>query len=75
MLSLISTKCYTYNKDGEHVVRHFTNDGTMTNANDTSDRDADHNWSWIDYWRAMTGIMDEPLHCSSCGDINRRLAA
>lgn len=57
----------TYNKDGKHKVRHFTNNGTMTNANNTSDRDADHNWSWIDYWRAMTGIMDEPLHCSSCG--------
>lgn len=57
----------TYNKDGKHVVRHFTNNGTMTNANNTSDRDADHNWSWIDYWRAMTGIVDEPLHCSSCG--------
>lgn len=57
----------TYNKDGKHIVRHFTSDGTMSNANNTSDRDADKGVSWIDYWRAMTGHFENPLHCSSCG--------
>lgn len=57
----------TYNKGGLHVVRHFVNDGVMTNANNTSDRDADKNVSWIDYWRAMTGNYSERLNCSSCG--------
>lgn len=57
----------TYNKEGIHKTRHFVNDGTMTNANKTGDRDADKGFSWIAYWRAMTGINDEPLLCSSCG--------
>lgn len=57
----------TYNKDGKHQVLQTKMNGTMTNANDTSDRDADHNWPWIDYWRAMTGHYENPLHCSSCG--------
>ena len=57
----------TYNKDGLHKVRHFANDGEMTNANNTSDRDADKNVSWINYWRAMTGNHTDPLYCSSCG--------
>lgn len=57
----------TYNKDGLHVVRHFVNDGVMTNAKNTSDRDADKNVSWIDYWKAMTEHHEDPLHCSSCG--------
>lgn len=57
----------TYNKDGLHVVRHFVENGNMTNANKTSDREADKNVSWIDYWRAMTGNHSDPLYCSSCG--------
>lgn len=56
----------TYNNEGKHVVRHFVKDGTMTNANNTSDRDADHNWPWIDYWRAMTEHYETTLHYSSC---------
>ena len=37
----------TYNKDGLHKLRHFANDGKMTNANKTSDRDADKKGSII----------------------------
>ena len=57
----------TYNKKGLHVPLHFFKDGVMTNANNTSDRDADKNVSWINYWRAMTGNHTDPLYCSSCG--------
>lgn len=31
----------TYNKDGLNIVRHFVDNGNMTNANNTSDREAD----------------------------------
>lgn len=37
----------TYNKDGLHKVLHIANDGEMTNANNTSDRDADKKGSII----------------------------
>ena len=37
----------TYNKDGLHKVLHIPNDGEMTNANNTSDRDADKKGSII----------------------------
>ena len=57
----------TYNEKGLHVPLHFLKDGVMTNANNTSDRDADKNESWINYWRAKTGNHSDPLYCSSCG--------
>lgn len=57
----------TYNKDRLHKVCHFNSDGEIFNANNTSDREADKGVTWIEYWRAMTGLFENPLHCSSCG--------
>lgn len=33
----------------------------------TSEREAEGEMSWIDYWRAMTGKYESPLSCASCG--------
>lgn len=57
----------TYNKDNIHKVLRFVEDGEVSNANKTGDREADNGVSWIDYWRAMTDCHDDPLYCSSCG--------
>ena len=39
----------------------------MANAKNTSDREVNYGISWINYWRAMTSIFDNLLHCLSCG--------
>ena len=44
-------------------------DITLKNCNATSERSAEKGWSWIDYWRAMTGNHDSRLFCSSCGQV------
>lgn len=44
-------------------------DTTLKNCSGTSDRSADKGWSWIDYWRAMTGNHESRLFCSSCGQV------
>lgn len=44
-------------------------DTSSRNCNNTSERVADNDFSWIDYWRAMTGISDTRLFCSSCGKV------
>lgn len=44
-------------------------DITLKNCEATSERAAEKGWSWIDYWRAMTGNHDSRLFCSSCGQV------
>lgn len=42
-------------------------DSMLQNAEDTSGRNAPKGFSWIDYWRAMSGNHKSVLECSSCG--------
>ena len=44
-------------------------DTTLMNCKDTCNRTAEQGWSWIDYWRAMTGNHESRLFCSSCGQV------
>ena len=44
-------------------------DTILRNSDDTSGMRAYGGSSWIDYWRAMTGIHDTQLQCSSCGKV------
>lgn len=39
----------------------------LQNGNNTSERKAPKGYSWIDYWRAMSGNHSSRLECSSCG--------
>lgn len=40
----------------------------LKNANGTSDSKAYDGWTWIEYWRAMTGNTSTRLTCCSCGE-------
>ena len=42
-------------------------DLTKKNCGNTGNRTAPKGWSWIDYWRAMTGNYSQTLTCRSCG--------
>lgn len=44
-----------------------TRDLSKKNCGKTGDRTAYKGWSWIDYWRAMTGNTAATMYCSSCG--------
>ena len=44
-------------------------DTTLKNCEHSSNRTAEKGWSWIDYWRAMTGNHESRLFCSSCGQV------
>ena len=44
-----------------------TRDLSKKNCGKTGDRTAYKGWSWIDYWRAMTGRTAATMYCSSCG--------
>lgn len=39
----------------------------LQNGSNTTDRKAPKGFSWIDYWRAMSGNHKSQLECSSCG--------
>lgn len=54
---------------GSCTVLNVTKDNLMTNCNNTADRKAAKGWSWIEYWRAMTGKTDTQLSCASCGKL------
>lgn len=44
-------------------------DTILENSEDTGDLVAENGWSWINYWRAMTGNHESRLFCSSCGQV------
>lgn len=44
-------------------------DTILKNSEDTGNLEAENGWSWIDYWRAMTGNHETRLFCSSCGQV------
>lgn len=44
-------------------------DTSLANCKGTSNLIAEKGWSWIDYWRAMTGNHEARLFCSSCGQV------
>jgi len=44
-------------------------DNILKNSEGTGDRGAEKGWTWIDYWRAMTGNHESRLFCSSCGQV------
>ena len=44
-------------------------DTKLKNCENTAERSAEKGWSWIDYWRAMTGNHESRLFCSSCGQV------
>lgn len=63
-----------YKKDieerfGKCKVLTANQDTTLKNCTNTGNRTADKEWSWIDYWRAMTGNHESRLFCSSCGQV------
>lgn len=44
-------------------------DTILKNNNGSSGRVAEKDWPWIEYWRAMTGVTETRLTCSSCGEV------
>lgn len=52
---------------GKSTVLKVNIDNEKTNCSNTGNRSAKNGWSWIDYWRAMTGTFKTQLNCSSCG--------
>lgn len=51
----------------EYMTLCVGNDVFLQNGNNTSERKAPKGYSWIDYWRAMSGNHNSRLECSSCG--------
>lgn len=54
-------------KFGKCMVLVCTGDHSKKNCENTGDRIAYKDLSWIDYWRAMTGDTSTTMLCSSCG--------
>ena len=54
---------------GTCTILKVDKDNFKKNCNNTAERKAEKGWSWIDYWRSMTGIADTQLTCASCGKI------
>lgn len=52
---------------GKCVVLNANKEHTKKNCGGTGNRVAPKNYSWIDYWRAMTGNYSSTMVCSSCG--------
>lgn len=52
---------------GECEILHAEYEHEKKNCGKTGDRNAPKGFSWIDYWRAMTGNHNTTLKCSSCG--------
>lgn len=42
-------------------------ESVLQNGVSTAERSAPYGFSWIDYWRAMSGVYKSLLECSSCG--------
>ena len=53
----------------EYVTLCVEKDTLLQNGEDTTNRTAPQGYSWIDYWRAMSGNHRSELSCSSCGKI------
>lgn len=51
----------------DYVTLHVGDDVFLQNGNNTSERRAPKGFSWIDYWRAMSGNHKSQLECCSCG--------
>lgn len=51
----------------DYVTLCVGDDVFLQNGNNTSERKAPKGYSWIDYWRAMSGNHESSLECSSCG--------
>lgn len=51
----------------EYMTLCVGDDVFLQNGNNTSERKAPKGYSWIDYWRAMSGNHESSLECSSCG--------
>lgn len=54
---------------GSCTILKVKNSNFKKNCSNTGDRKAIKGWSWIDYWRSMTGIANNLLTCASCGKI------
>lgn len=54
---------------GKCTVLRVNIDNEKSNCYNTGNRSARNGWSWIDYWRAMTGTPKTQLFCSSCGKV------
>lgn len=54
---------------GRCTILNVIKSNNKKNCNNTDDRKAAKGWSWIDYWRAMTGNSETQLSCASCGKI------
>ena len=51
----------------DYVTLYVGDDVFLQNGNNTSERKAPKGFSWIDYWRAMSGNHKSQLECCSCG--------
>lgn len=51
----------------DYVTLRVGDDVFLQNGNNTSERRAPKGFSWIDYWRAMSGNHKSQLECCSCG--------
>lgn len=65
---LIQYKKELENSFGDCSVLTVNHDSSLKNSEGTSTRGAEKGWTWIDYWRSMTGIYETRLSCSSCGE-------
>lgn len=66
---LIAYKSYIRKQFGIYPNIKVTKSTTLANCNGTFNRKAPCGFSWIDYWRAMSGSHITLLTCSSCGKI------
>lgn len=53
----------------EYMTLCVDDDVFLQNGNNTSERKAPKGYSWIDYWRAMSGNHNSRLECSSCENV------
>lgn len=51
----------------DYVTLYVGDDVFLQNGNNTSERKTPKGFSWIDYWRAMSGNHKSQLECCSCG--------
>lgn len=64
---LIKYKSEILNEYGRCTLLRVKKSNFKKNCSNTGERKAFKGWSWIDYWRSMTGISDNQLTCASCG--------
>lgn len=54
---------------GDCKVLTANQDTILKKCNDFGGYVAEKGWTWINYWRAMTGNHESRLFCSSCGQV------